>query len=198
MRVNSRINPGGRKDKRYTRPSASSPAPILLAPLIMDWHIAYVGLGSNIGDRKFFLVQAIDQVIRTPGVRLVGLSSIYETDPVGMPEGTAPFYNAVLALQVTLSPETLHEVLRAAERKLGRESHHPPNADRTIDLDLLLYDDVVQATPELTLPHPRLHERAFVLAPLVELLPELVHPTLNRTVESLLSGLPQKGISRVS
>jgi 2-amino-4-hydroxy-6-hydroxymethyldihydropteridine diphosphokinase len=157
----------------------------------------YIALGSNLGDRKSNIVQAIDHIIRTPGVRMVGLSSLYETAPVDMPPDTAHFLNAVLALQVTLDPETLHHRLREIETRLGRDPHHPKYTDRTIDLDLLLYADQVITARALTIPHPKLHERRFVLEPLAELDPTLNHPTLNQTVTALLEHLPPSDCHRV-
>lgn len=156
----------------------------------MNWHTVYIALGSNVGDRKTFLVQAVDALMHTPGVRVSELSRIIETEPVGMGEEEGRFLNAVISAQVTLSPQTLLEQLRSIERKLGRPEHYPRNAARTIDLDLLMYDDRVQSEEGLTLPHPRMHERRFVLGPLLDVAPpDLRHPGLGQTIQQLHDSL---------
>ena len=131
-----------------------------------------IALGSNLGDRVAWLAMARS--------RLAGLlatfrmSSIYETDPVG-DESQPRYLNAVVVGTTALSPVGLLRALQHIEADLGRERPFP-SAPRTIDLDLLLYDELVLATPELKLPHPRLHERFFVLVPLAELVPDRRHP----------------------
>ena len=148
---------------------------------------AYVGLGGNIGDRRAHLEQALDLLTREPGIEIVAVSSIRETDPVGYVEQPR-FLNAVAALETELAPRELLERLLAVERVLGRERAGPRFGPRTIDLDLLLYGGEVVEEPGLTVPHPRLAERRFVLEPLVELAPDLVLPD-GRRVGELLSGL---------
>lgn len=154
----------------------------------------YIALGSNLGDRLGHLDGACRRL--APLLDTLRLSSIYETDPVG--DKCQPRYlNAVVAGTSDLSPLDLLRAMQQVEAGLGRERPFP-NAPRTIDLDLLLYDDLVLDTPFLTLPHPRLHERFFVLVPLTELAPNLRHPRLNRTTRELLSALgPPHGIERV-
>jgi 2-amino-4-hydroxy-6-hydroxymethyldihydropteridine diphosphokinase len=122
-------------------------------------------------------------------------SSIYETEPVGyLDQGR--FLNAVVLGTTALTPQALLGQLQRIEQALGRERPFP-NAPRTIDLDLLLYDDLVLEQPELTVPHPRLHERFFVLVPLAELAPELRHPVLGERIDSVLARLgPVTGIAR--
>ncbi len=155
---------------------------------------AYIGLGSNLGDRMAMLRMAI-QRLETLG-RIARVSSLYETEPVGFLEQPS-FLNAVVALDTTLAPADLLGALLGIERDLGRMRSFP-NAPRTLDLDLLLVDDAILDTPELTLPHPRLHERAFVLAPLAEIAPELVHPGTGKTMQEILHTLPDQGGVEVS
>jgi 2-amino-4-hydroxy-6-hydroxymethyldihydropteridine diphosphokinase len=156
----------------------------------MDWHTVYIALGSNVGDRKTFLVRAVDALMHTPGVRVADLSRIIETEPVGMRGEEEPFLNAVLSAQVTLAPDTLMGRLREIERSLGRPESHRRNTARTIDLDLLLYDDLVQDDPQATIPHPRMHERLFVLEPLLEIAPAgITHPRLGTALSVLRDAL---------
>ncbi|MGG2197266.1 MULTISPECIES: 2-amino-4-hydroxy-6-hydroxymethyldihydropteridine diphosphokinase [Paenibacillus] len=130
--------------------------------------LAYLGLGSNIGDREHYLLEAVRLLTEHPQIVAAGCSGLYETEPVGYVEQEA-FLNMVVAVSTTLSPEALfHEMLRV-EHELGRkrEIRWGP---RTIDLDLLLFGDRVQNRPDLILPHPRMMERAFVLVPLVDVM----------------------------
>jgi 2-amino-4-hydroxy-6-hydroxymethyldihydropteridine diphosphokinase len=151
--------------------------------------VAYIGLGANLGDRLATLRTAV-QRLRTFG-RVTAVSSLYETEPVGYQEQPR-FLNAVVALETALPPADLLRALLGIERDLGRTRSFP-NAPRTLDLDLLLVEDVILDTLELTLPHPRLPERAFVLVPLAEIAPELVHPGSSQTSRELLRALPDRG-----
>ena len=121
---------------------------------------AYIGLGANLGDRAATLREAARRLGALG--RITAVSSLYETEPVGFRD-QPPFLNAVIALETGLTPAALFQGLLTIERELGRIRTFR-NAPRTLDLDVLLLDDLVMETPELTLPHPRLHERAFVLA----------------------------------
>lgn len=155
-------------------------------------HVA-IALGSNLGDRAAMLRTARERLERY--VDTVRMSRIYETEPVGYHD-QGRFLNAVIVGTTQLEPTALLRALQRIEAELGRERPFP-NAPRTIDLDLLFYDDMVLETPELTVPHPRLQERFFVLVPLVELTPDLRHPVLNRTMRELLDQLgPATGIER--
>ena len=145
---------------------------------------AYVGLGSNLGDRERSLSRAVQALRDLPGVDRVELSPVYETDPVG-PAPQGPYLNAVARIWTRLEPHALLERLLKIEREAGRTRGAERNLPRTLDLDLLLYGDCAIDTPDLELPHPRLHTRAFVLEPLCDLAADLVHPTLLETIESL-------------
>ena len=136
---------------------------------------AYVGLGSNLGDRSATLTRALGLLGERLGIDIVAVSSFRETDPVGYLDQPR-FLNAVVALETSLQPESLLVVLLDIERELGRKREGPRYGPRTVDLDLLLVEGVTVDEPGLTVPHPRLHERAFALAPLAELDPSLVVP----------------------
>jgi 2-amino-4-hydroxy-6-hydroxymethyldihydropteridine diphosphokinase len=147
---------------------------------------AYVGLGANLGDRESTIRRAIELLAAEPAVEVVAVSSLRETDPVGYAEQPR-FLNGVAAVETELGPRTLLDRLLAVERKLGRVRDEGPRfGPRTIDLDLLLYGDEVLDEPGLTVPHPRLAERLFVLEPLYELDPELTLPD-GRAVRDLLA-----------
>lgn len=132
----------------------------------MSTAIGYIGLGANLGDPKASLTQALKALREAAGVLDVQSSSFFRSDPVDAP-GPA-YVNAVAKVTTTLAPLPLLEVLRAIETNFGRERHFR-NAPRTLDLDLLLYDKLAFSTPTLTVPHPRMHLRAFVIKPLLQL-----------------------------
>nr|WP_279232295.1 2-amino-4-hydroxy-6-hydroxymethyldihydropteridine diphosphokinase [Thermus albus] len=153
--------------------------------------MAYVGLGSNLGDRAGYLLKALSLLSRLEKTRLLRLSPVYETEPVGPPQ---PLYlNLVAEVDTELSPRAFLEGLLTVEQSLGRERKEPWGP-RTIDLDLLLYGDLVLQEEGLEVPHPRLHQRAFVLVPLADLIPEGRHPVLKRTFAELLAPLDRKGV----
>ena len=146
---------------------------------------AYVGLGSNLGDRETHLAAAAEAIDALPGTHVTGVSSVYETAPVGDPSHPA-YLNAVLRAETALSARAFLEGLLAVERTRGRDERER-GAPRPLDLDLLLYGDARIDEPGLTVPHPRLAFRGFVLVPLTELEPGLAHPALGVTFEHLLA-----------
>lgn len=151
-------------------------------------HRACIGFGSNLGDRSATIRAAADELRAAPGVQSVRRSSMHETDPVGGPPGQPAYLNAAAVVETTLSPRELLDRLLEIERQLGRQRRERWGP-RTIDLDLLLYDDRVIDEPGLTVPHPRMHERRFVLEPLVEIAPDMIHPVLRATVRELFDRL---------
>ena len=156
----------------------------------------YVGLGSNLGDRVAHLLLAVRGLLAA-GLCVSRLSAIYETEPVDVLD-QPPFLNMVAELRgdTPFAPEQVLARLLRIEYALGRR-RDAPKGPRTIDLDLLLYRDVQQASALLTLPHPRLHLRRFVLTPLAELAPDAIHPVLKQTVQELLAGLQDKAAVRL-
>jgi 2-amino-4-hydroxy-6-hydroxymethyldihydropteridine diphosphokinase len=147
---------------------------------------AYVGMGSNLGDRAGNLLLGVRGMTEA-GLRVLRLSSVYETEPVGVEDVQPAFLNMAAELGPPLPPpEELLALLLKVEHSLGRRRERPLAA-RTLDLDLLLYGDVRSETTTLTLPHPRLHLRRFALAPLAELAPDTRHPTLDKTIAELLA-----------
>ena len=157
-------------------------------------HTIYLGLGSNLDDRQRNLERALQAL--APSVHLIAASPLYETAPWGY-EHQPSFLNQVAQAETSLLPLDLLKYLKDIEARLGRQPtiRYGP---RLIDLDLLLYDDLLLEAPGLQIPHPRMHERAFVLAPLADLAPDLVHPVLGRTVRDLLAGLDQSGVVRLN
>lgn len=154
---------------------------------------AFIALGSNLGDRGAEIERAIEEIADLPGTRLLARSSQYESAPVQASGGD--YRNAVVQVRTTLVPLDLLRALLAIEAMHGRE-RRSVNAPRTLDLDLLLYGDRRPAGAELVLPHPRMHERAFVLAPLAEIAPGLVVPGRGR-VEDLLRGVGAQRIAKL-
>ena len=157
--------------------------------------IAWVGIGANLGDARANVLDAIDRLVRLPGARLVQASSLYRTAPID--SSGDDYVNAVASLDTDLDAHALLQALFAIEQAHGRERPYR-NAPRTLDLDLLLYgDQVIDDAPGLIVPHPRMHERAFVLAPLAEVAPDLVIPGRG-PVASLLAGVGDQGVVRLA
>jgi 2-amino-4-hydroxy-6-hydroxymethyldihydropteridine diphosphokinase len=157
-------------------------------------HRAFIGIGSNLGDRLANYLEALDRLGKLRQTRIVRQSSIYETEPVG--DVIGPFLNGAVEVETELPAEALMHQLLAVERAMGRKRVRMPKGaararykPRIIDLDLLFFNKELIDTPKLQVPHPRLHERRFVLVPMSELAPALIHPRLNASISELLAGL---------
>ncbi|MHC4833859.1 MAG: 2-amino-4-hydroxy-6-hydroxymethyldihydropteridine diphosphokinase [Planctomycetota bacterium] len=151
--------------------------------------VAALGIGSNLGDRDATIAAALTDLDRLPRTRLDRVSRLHETEPVG-PPGQGRYLNGAALLVTALPPRRLLEALLAIERRHGRDrSAEVPNGPRTLDLDLLLYGDLIVDEAGISIPHPRMTQRRFVLEPLAEIAAHLVHPTTGASVDSLLDGL---------
>ncbi len=156
----------------------------------MTLEIVFIGIGSNVGDRQDFCDRAIALMNLLPLSQVTGVSSYYETEPVD-PEGKQGenwFYNGVVRLETSLKPQALLDILQETERGLGRDDAHR-GGPRAMDFDILLFGEHHIAQEGLTVPHPRLHQRRFVLEPLAELDPACMHPTLHCSMSELLEAL---------
>jgi 2-amino-4-hydroxy-6-hydroxymethyldihydropteridine diphosphokinase len=156
----------------------------------------YLGLGSNVGDREANLRNAIEK-LASHGVAVTDVSSLYETEPVGEILDQPDFLNAAIRIHTELGPEELLAVCKAVEVELGRMFGGPRHGPRPIDVDVLLLGDLVLGTEALTLPHPEVSSRRFVLAPLLELDPELTLPDGTRLAEALAALAPGQPVERV-
>jgi len=156
---------------------------------------AYIGVGSNLGDRWANLALAASMLRRSPRVAVLRASRVYDTAPIGPPQPR--YLNAVLELETELPPKALYAVLRLAENAAGRRRTGERWSARTLDLDLLLYGDQIIVQRTLRVPHPELTVRRFVLAPLAELCPERIVPGTARTVADLLARAPPDDVVAV-
>ena len=159
-------------------------------------HIAYIGIGSNIGNKLNSCEDAISKILKVDRHRLLARSSLYKTEPLGY---TAQdwFVNGVIKIETDLVPADLLRSLKTIEASLGRVKTYRWGP-RTIDLDILLFDEREIQTDELQIPHPLLHERQFVLVPLAEIDPCLIHPALKKTVQELLEALAEgQGVEKL-
>ncbi|MEQ6389435.1 2-amino-4-hydroxy-6-hydroxymethyldihydropteridine diphosphokinase [Bacillaceae bacterium S4-13-58] len=152
-------------------------------------NMAYIALGSNLGERDIYLKKAIDRLKSHSFVNILKCSSIYETDPVGF-EDQDQFLNMVINIETDLSPEALLEECLRIEKELGRERLFRWGP-RVIDLDILLYNQENMESEKLTIPHPRMKERAFVILPLFEIDSELIFPDQHDTISSVVQKLPE-------
>jgi 2-amino-4-hydroxy-6-hydroxymethyldihydropteridine diphosphokinase len=156
--------------------------------MISEGTSAYIGIGSNIGDKISNCRCAIEKMGRLPGCKITACSSVFKTEPEGVSEQDW-FMNCVLQLTTTLSPFQLIQALLSIEYAMGRRRRRRWEA-RIIDLDILLFGQEVIRSRDLVIPHPLMHKRKFVLEPLAQLAPELIHPVLKVTIGHLLHGLP--------
>lgn len=150
---------------------------------------AVIALGSNLGDRRSHMIAGMDGLAGLESVTVLTASKLYETAPVGGPDAQGPYLNAAALVETRLAAArllaALHEI--EARRERVRELRWGP---RTLDLDLLIYGDAQSADPALMLPHPRMHERRFAMAPAADVAPEMVHPVLGRSLASIAAALP--------
>jgi len=158
--------------------------------------ITYLGLGSNLGDRRRNIEDAIKLMAQRKDIKVREVSSLYETEPVGY-ENQRWFINGVLKVETTLKPRELLEALKEIEEALNRK-RDLRWGPRTVDLDILLYDDKKIEAQDFVIPHPEMHRRAFVLVPLAEIAPDLIHSVMGRSISELLADLPQtKVVKRI-
>ncbi|HJZ85282.1 MAG TPA: 2-amino-4-hydroxy-6-hydroxymethyldihydropteridine diphosphokinase [Polyangia bacterium] len=158
---------------------------------------AYIGLGGNLGDRADALRRAVRALAQRDGIKVTKRSALYETEPVGPPQPR--FLNAAVEVETTLAPRELLVACLDIEEAVGRarRAGTPKDSPRVIDLDILLYGDEVVADPDLIVPHPHLHTRAFALAPLVDIAGQVMHPALGRKLSDLLREVGWDGVSRI-
>lgn len=150
-------------------------------------YAAYIGFGSNIGNRLAHIQNAIHALSKAEGITLQKISSLYETEPVGY-EKQEDFLNGVAVIQTCLPPLRLLNTLKAIETEVGRK-HRTRWGPREIDLDVLMYGDMCFHRPALVIPHPQMHLRGFVLVPFAEIAPDVVHPVFQETIQTLLARL---------
>ncbi len=150
--------------------------------------LAFVGLGSNLGDRQSNIRTALDLVGSVSGLSLLGVSSFYECEPVGR-SGQPDFINAVAEVRTSLSPRSLLNALQGIEKRMGRAPSRQRWGPRLIDLDILLYGNELVLAPDLVIPHALMHVRRFVLAPLCELEPDVMHPVFGLRCREILRRL---------
>ncbi|MFH1848258.1 MAG: 2-amino-4-hydroxy-6-hydroxymethyldihydropteridine diphosphokinase [Candidatus Omnitrophota bacterium] len=149
---------------------------------------AYIALGSNLGDRNKNIERSVNFLKELSGITVKRMSSVYETDSEGGPPQDK-FLNGVLEIETTLLPDELLDRLKGIESRMGRSSEDEPNSPRPIDLDILLYADIVISGGRMKIPHPKMHQRLFVLKGLCEIAPDVLHPKLRKTSKELYDDL---------
>ncbi|MCG2713014.1 MAG: 2-amino-4-hydroxy-6-hydroxymethyldihydropteridine diphosphokinase [Candidatus Omnitrophica bacterium] len=155
------------------------------------WHKVYLGIGSNLGNRGRNVEKSLRLLEAEKEIRVKKQSSLYKTKPVGGPK-QRDFKNGVVLIETTLAVKPLLKVIKSIENKLGRKKGAPRWGPRVIDLDILVYEQLVLKSKLLSVPHPRMHKRFFVLAPFAQIASRFKHPLLNKTVGKLLSELESK------
>jgi 2-amino-4-hydroxy-6-hydroxymethyldihydropteridine diphosphokinase len=155
-------------------------------------HIAYISVGSNIGDKLENCRRGVGALVSTPDIRLTGKSRVYRTEPVDFTDQDW-FINYVIRIETRLSPLELLKRLQAVQREAGRPADQVRFGPRVLDLDILLYDRLILEDSQLCLPHPRMHQRRFVLKPLCDIDYSLVHPVIGKDMKTLLAELDEEG-----
>lgn len=153
---------------------------------------AYLGLGSNVGDRLLNLMEAVHRLDRVPGIRVRKVSPVYETVPVGGPE-QPDYLNAAVEISTSLKANGLLLNCLGIEDEMGR-IRTVSMGPRVIDIDIELFDECIHHSDVLTVPHPRMHERAFILRPLADIAPNIVHPVIGLTITELLARIDETGV----
>ena len=149
----------------------------------------YIGIGSNLGDPYENCIKAVEAIKEDPFCRMKAISPFYRTEPVGV-EGQNWFINAVLSINTSLAPAELIEALLGIEKKMGRTRSEIKWESRIIDLDILLFGNEIINDKNLIIPHPRMHTRRFVMAPMADIAPELIHPVLGESMSDILGKIP--------
>lgn len=157
-----------------------------------SYHIAYISIGSNLGQKDENCRSGIAALIRSGRARLVDQSPLYQTEPVDYLDQDW-FVNCVIKIETDLDPLNLLSILKSVEQSAGRVKDTIRFGPRILDMDIILFDDLVMRAPTLTVPHPRMHKRRFVLKPMCDIDPDVLHPVLKRTMDSLLRDLDEKG-----
>ncbi len=148
-------------------------------------HDVYVGIGSNVGDRVFFLTEAVRKLNAPPAIRVMKVSSLYETEPVGVKEQSS-FLNAAVWVQTSAAVNVFHARIKSIEKEIGRKERFRWGP-REIDIDILLFDDLIIHDTSVKIPHPEMTVRKFVLQPLAEIAPDIIHPAMKKSIKELFS-----------
>ena len=160
--------------------------------------MAYIGFGANLGNREATFHKALETLSGLEGITVCNSSKLYDTEPVNLSDGGPRFLNAAIEIETELSPKQLASKMREVELCLGKSREHRSDISRVIDLDLLLFGNEIVRDEGLEVPHPRMHQRGFVLVPLAEIAPDVLHPMLKHTIDELVSALSQKEIGHVT